>query len=155
MRSHRAADCQTQEQRGNVDDLILRGFAQALDHARFPHQIAQHERGNQWGRLGDQNADGDGNNDGEHDQRKLGDGTRGVFHMRAPFFTSGQQAHNGRLNDGDQAHVRICHHGDDARHSRVGRQALRGRILHQQLIGDVNARGTINGANNADAGGFG
>ena len=139
---HGTADCQTQEQGGNVDDLILGGFVQTIDNTGLLHQVTQHQRRDQRSSIRRNNGDGDGDKHRENDDSAVGNFTRSIFHMDLAIFPGSQGLHDRRLNDRDQGHIGISGNRDRAEHMR------------SDLGCDINGCRAVNGTDGTDGSGF-
>ncbi len=134
---HGSTDGGRQKHRNNVHQCILGGIAQTIGQAGFLEEVAQHQAANQRSGIRQQQCDKDGNQDGEDDLLGLGHGT-GLHHLDLSLRGSGQQIHDGRLNQRDQCHVAVCRHGN-------GTQQMR-----RKARGQENGSGAVSAADDAD-----
>ena len=132
---------QAQRDGDDVHQGVLSGVGQAVAHAALTEQVAQHEHADEGGGVGHQQDDEDGDQNGEHDLLSFGDRTE-LGHFDLAHLLGGEQLHNGRLDQGDQRHIRVCRDGD-------GRQQV-----HSQLGRGEDGGGAVRAADNADGGGL-
>ena len=137
----RRADRHAQEDGDDVHQFVLRGLGEALRHAGFLEQVAQHQRTDQ--RRGARQHQGDqhGHDDREDDLLGLGDGAE-LTHDDLAILLAGQRLHNRRLDDRHQRHVGIRGDGDRAQQTR------------RELGGDVDGGRAVRAADDADCAGL-
>ena len=131
-----------QEDGDDVHQGVLNGVGQTIRHAALLEQVAQHQAAQQRGHGGQHQAGDNGDHNGEEDLFGLGDGAK-LLHLDLAHLLSGQQAHDGGLDQGDQRHIRVSCNGDWAK--QMGSQGL----------GQPNGGGAVSAADNADGGSLG
>ena len=138
---HRCADGDAEEDRDDVHQGVLNGVGQALGDAALPPEVAQHQAADQRRGGGQEQDAEDRDHDGEDDLLGLGDRS-GLGHDDGAFLFGRHQLHDRRLDHRDQRHVGVGRNGD-------GAEELRG-----ELGGQVDGRGAVRAADDADGGGL-
>ena len=127
----------TQEDNNDVHQLVLNGLAQTLYNAALLHQVTEHQAANQRCCAGQQQSYDNSDNDREDDLLLLRYGTQ-LSHTNLTLALSGQQSHNGRLDHGNQRHIRVCCNCD------------RTKQLGSQLRGQVDSGRAVSTTDNTD-----
>ena len=111
-RLHRCPDTESEEERYDIRDLVFGGAFQPLHHARFLHQVSQHDHSNEGSSKRRHQGSGDGNHHGKENFCGLGDRLFHDSHNDLSFLFSRQQAHDRGLDERYQGHVRVSGHGN-------------------------------------------
>ncbi len=136
---HRRAHRQAQEDRRGVEDLVLGRQAQALRDAALPQEVAEHEDADEGHRRRQDEARGDGADDGEEDPLRLAHRTE-VVHADGPVRLRRQGLDDRRLDERHEGHVAVGRHGN------------RSQDLRRQFHRQVDARRAVGPSDDGDAG---
>ncbi len=102
---------QAQHDGDEVCQHILRGFAEGVQYAALPQQVAEHQKTNESYAGRSYHTGNDGYHNGEQNLRQLADIALFIGHPDAAVLLGGQQFNDRRLHDGHQSHVTVrCHH---------------------------------------------
>ena len=138
----RSSHRETQEDDDNVHQFVLHRLRQTVHHAALLHQVAQHETADERSGRRQQQRDDHGDDQREEDLLGLRHRTQ-LAHLDLTLLLGGQHAHDRRLDHRHEGHVGVGGHGD------------RAEQLGSQNRGQVDRRGTVGAADDADRTGLG
>ena len=117
-------------------------LAQSFRGSALAQQVAEHQRADQRHAGRKHQAGHDGADDGEQDLLALADGAE-LAHHDAAVLLRREHPNERRLDQRDEGHVAVGRNGDGAQN-----------LLLSQLHGQVDARGAVRAADDADARGL-
>ena len=97
----------TKEDCDNIHKLVLSCFAESFNNAALSEQVAEHEHADKRSDGWKHESADDKHDDGEYNLLCLADGSE-LLHLDRALFLRGEQLHDGRLNNRDKSHIRIC-----------------------------------------------
>lgn len=103
----RCADGDAEHDGDDVGQSVLRGVAESFNNAALSEQVAEHEHTDKRGDGGKHESADDKHDDGEDYLLCLADGSE-LLHLDCALLLCSKKLHDGRLNNRDKSHIRIC-----------------------------------------------
>ena len=138
---HGDAHAGAEENGDDVDDLVLGGFAEAVDDPAFAHEIPKEEHEKE-GRRGGNDQYSDHEDRGGEEEFFEARNLPQFGHPDAAFVGIGKGAHDRRLNHGDERHVAI------------GRHRNRTEEVRCQFVGEEDGGWAVGTTDDADRAAF-
>ena len=157
-----SADGEAEEDGDDVHQLVTGSLLQTVDNAGLLEEVTEHQARDQRSGGRNEQRHEHGDHDGEDDLLALADLTQRAHHDLA-LFLSGQNLHDGGLDDRNERHVRVSGNGDGAEQlgSETGGDEDRGRAVSAAddtdggglLIGEAHELGADIGHEDTELGG--